>query len=87
MLSSHPCSSEGVLLLPFGLADVDDVDVGCVLCVRFFGLLLCLCTFKMEAFTWPFMAVAGGRRSMLEGCICCGSMWMAHPDQADSLQG
>ena len=27
MLSSHPCSSEGVLLLPFGLADVDDVDV------------------------------------------------------------
>ena len=36
MLSSHPCSSEGVLLLPFGLADVDDVDVGCVLCVRLF---------------------------------------------------
>ena len=39
MLSSHPCSSECVLLLPFGLADVGDVDVGCVLCVRLFVFL------------------------------------------------
>ena len=52
-----------MLLLPFGFADVDDVDVdvGCVLCVRLFGFLVCSSTFKMETFTWPFMAVTGGR--------------------------
>ena len=42
---------------------------------------------KIEAFTWPFMAVICGRWSSLKICTCCGCMWMAHPDQADSLQG
>ena len=56
-LQFRRCATKG----PFGLADVDDADVGCVLCVRLFGFLVCSCTFKMEAFTWPFMAVTGGR--------------------------
>ena len=153
MLSSHPCSSEGVPLLPFLL----DTAAICLYvpfsmplhadtCQYVLWLLwsawvsllsslkvllpkwiccICQCMFLMEAigmcyfcltilsliipctscnppcsllsgvstnvntdtFTWPVMAVTSGRCSTLEGCICCGCMWMAHPDQADSLQG
>ena len=49
---------------------------------------VCFCVFvKLSCFTWPAMAVIGGRWRLLESCTCCGCMWMAHPDQADSLQG
>ena len=53
MLSSHPCRSEGVLLLP-SLSFIY-LDAVCL------EEMWSSCVFKLDAFTWPFMAVTCGR--------------------------
>ena len=56
MLSSDPCSSEGVLLLPFAFPVVS--VFGVVRPVIFSGLQVQV---KVTTFTWPVMAVTSGR--------------------------
>ena len=62
MLSRHPCSSEGLLLLPFsGFPDVGNAAAECVCLVDAVLLMEALAHSEMYAITWPFMAVISGR--------------------------